>query len=166
ADLEQIGVFGNVEHGLSLNSSKAETPFPEGVERSPDQPVEKRHQYAHDGNAEHDPRKIAGLRRKRYIGAESLRRQVGIAPARDLRNDGCVPRSSRGSDRAGDVIGENAGQYGLDPPAPALEMETAGGLTHVGRKCTGARDDVEEDIPLRAQDHQRAEPDVGIEAVA
>src|SRR6185437_7515366 len=52
------------------------------------------------------------------------------------------------------------------PPAPPPETATAGGLAQIRRERTGARDDVEQDVPLGAEDHQRAEPDIGIEAVA
>src|SRR3981189_1196181 len=45
-------------------------------------------------------------------------------------------------------------------------MEAAGGLTKVGRERAGTRDHIEQDVPLGAQNHQRTEPDIRIQAVA
>jgi len=61
--------------------------------------------------------------------------------------------------RAGDVIREDAGQHDLDPPPPSLQVQAGGGFAQIARgRPLGAGNDVEQDVPLRAQDHQRAEP--------
>src|SRR6267378_6430716 len=76
-------------------SAEAKATLSEGIERPPEQPVEERHQNAHDGDAENDPREVTGFRRRCYIGAETARRQMGVTPARDFRDDGGIPRSAR-----------------------------------------------------------------------
>src|SRR6516162_4080410 len=65
--------------------------FAEGVERPPQQPIEQCHQDAHDGDAEHDAWKVAGLGCLCDIGTEPLRRQMGVAPACDFGNDRGIP---------------------------------------------------------------------------
>ena len=44
-------------------------------------------------------------------------------------------------------------------------MEAVGGLAKVGRECAGTCDDIEQDVPLGPQNHQRTEPDIGVQAV-
>ncbi|GCC44401.1 hypothetical protein chiPu_0028598, partial [Chiloscyllium punctatum] len=166
ADVDQGGLLGLVEHQDPSRSAEAKAALAEGVERSPQQAVKQRDQNAHDDDAEHDPGKVAGLGRVRDIGAETGGDEMGVAPARDLRDDRGVPGSARRGDRAGDVIGEDAGQHDLDPPSPSSEMKAVGGLAQVGREGGGARDHIEQDVPLGAQDHQRAEPDIGVEVKA
>ena len=90
---------------------------------------------------------------------------MGVAPACDFRDDGGIPRSPRGGDCPCDVVGEDARQDNFYPPPPSLQVEAAGGLTKVSRECAGARYDIEQDVPLGPQNHQRAEPDIGIQAV-
>ena len=43
------------------------------------------------------------------------------------------------------------------------KMETFRGLLQIARKSRGAGDDVEQNIPLGAQNHKRTEPDIGVE---
>src|SRR5271166_2926596 len=146
---------------LSLTSAEAKPALAEGIEPPPDQPVEQRDQHAHDGDAEHDTRKVAGLGRPGDIGTKARRRQMGVTPARDLRDNGGVPGTAGGGDGAGDVVGEDAGQDHLDPPAPALEVKAGSRLAQIAGEGAGACNHIEQDVPLRAEDHQRAQPDVG-----
>src|ERR1700691_1337791 len=113
---------------ISPGSAEAKTTFSEGIERPPEQSVEERHQNAHDGDAENDPREVTGLGGLGDVGAEAAGRQMGVAPACDFRDDGGVPRSAGGGDGPCDVIGENAGQHDLYPPPPSPKVEAAGGL--------------------------------------
>src|SRR3984957_14577795 len=148
-----------------MESAKSKTALSEGVERPPQQPVEERHQNAHDGDPENHAREIAGFGRSGNIGTDTVSRQMGVAPTRHFRDDGGVPRSARRGDGARDVIREDAGQDDFYPPSPSPEMKAAGGLAQIGRKGAGARDDVEQDVPLPSQDHQRAEPDIRVQPV-
>ena len=51
-------------------------------------------------------------------------------------------------------------------PPPHRPDAKLGRRLVIGGEATGAGDDVEEDVPLRAQDHERAEPDLGSETEA
>src|SRR4029078_5297031 len=107
-----------------------------------------------------------GFRGGSNIGTEPGGLQMRVAPACDLRDERRIPGAAGRRDRAGDVIRKDAGQYHLEPPSPSPEMEAAGGFAQIGRKGARARDHVAQDVPLRAQDHQRAQPDVWIELEA
>src|SRR6267378_6018925 len=80
---------------ISPLSAEAKTTLSEGIERPPEQPVEERHQNTHDGDAENDPREVTGFRRCCYVGAKARYRQMRVAPTRDFRDDGGIPRSAR-----------------------------------------------------------------------
>src|SRR5712671_7202103 len=121
-------------------SAEAEATLSEGIERPPEQPVEERHQNAHDGDAENDPREVTGFCRSCYIGTETGGRQMDVAPACDFGDDRGIPRSAGCGDGPRDVIGENPRQDDFHPPPPAPEVEAAGGLAKVGRECCGTRD--------------------------
>ena len=104
-------------------------------------------------------RRSPGRCRRRARAPASLR----VAPARDLGDDGGVPGAAGRGDRARDVIGKDPRQDDPAPPQPAADAEIARGLAQIAGEGGGAGDDVEQDVPLRAQDHQRRQPDVGVE---
>ena len=84
--------------------------FAIGIERSPQQAVEQGNENAHHANAQHHARKIPGFGGLRDIGTKPRRRQLGIAPGGDFRDNAGVPRAARGGDSAGDVIGKMPGR--------------------------------------------------------
>jgi thiamine biosynthesis lipoprotein len=61
------------------------------------------------------------------------------------------------------VENDGARQRDRAPPLPAPDSEHARRLAQIGGDRAGAGDDVEQDVPLRAEDHQRAQPDIRIE---
>src|SRR5467141_2457553 len=71
-----------------------------------------------------------------------------------LRNDACVPRAIRGGYHAGDEIRKNSRQDEVAPAIPGAEAVDLRGFLEVGGNGHGAGDDVEEDVPLRAEKHQ------------
>src|SRR5262249_12313749 len=79
-----------------------------------------------------------------------------------LGEDAGVPGPAGGGDHAGDQEGEDAGQDQLAPALAAGETEDARRLAQVARDAHGAGDDVEEDVPLGAEededDRREAEP--------
>src|ERR1700691_6470890 len=94
-----------------------------GVERRPDQAVEEDYENRHDGDAEHDARKIP---RDRHVGdvcAEAMGGEMVVPPGCDFRDDAGVPRAARGRDGTGYVIGEDPWQDRDPPPLPAVKME-------------------------------------------
>ena len=109
---------------------------------------------------EHDPRRRPSAVACGDVGAEPVRVQLGVAPARRLRDDRGVPGPARGGDGARHVVGEHARQDDPAPPQPAAHPEVARRLLQVAGERRRAGDDVEQDVPLRAEDHQRRQPDV------
>ncbi len=69
-------------------------------------------------------------------------------------HDGGVPCAAGGGDHAGDEVREDAGQDEAGPALVAGEVEEARDLFQVGGDGHGSGDDVEEDVPLRAQEHE------------
>ncbi len=75
-----------------------------------------------------------------------------------LSDDAGVPRAAGGGDQAGDEVGEDAGKDDGLPALDCAEAEEGGDLAQVGGDGHGAGDDVEEDVPLGAEEHQAMEP--------
>src|SRR5882762_7673614 len=71
-----------------------------------------------------------------------------------LRNDACVPRAVRGGYHAGDDIRKNSQQDEVAPAIPGAEAIDLRGFLEVRGNGHCAGDDVEEDVPLRAEKHQ------------
>ena len=81
----------------------------------------------------------------------------------DLGHDAGVPGAARGGDGAGDVVGEDPGQDDPAPPLPAAHVRSSPRpRLQVGREGAGAGDDVEQDVPLGAEDHQRADSQMSV----
>jgi hypothetical protein len=80
---------------------------------------------------------------------------VVVAVVDDLGDDGGVPRPAGRGDPAGDVGAEDRGQDEPLPPQPFGHPEAGHRFTQVAGDRGGAGDDVEQDVPLRAQRHQQ-----------
>src|SRR6185437_2647337 len=143
--------------------SKAEAALGKGVEPAPEQPVEQSDDDRHDGDAEHDAREIALVGGFSDIGADAVRRHSLILPSHIFGDDRGVPRAAGGGDRAGEVIRRHAGQHHVAPPAPAADAQVRRRLSQVVGKRRRAADGVEDDVPLRAEDDEKAQPDVRVE---
>src|SRR5271155_2140461 len=85
-------------------STDAELAFRVKIEWTPERAIDEDDEQAHDRDAEHDVVEIAGLRLFCNIGAEALRFEVLVTPARDFGDDARVPRSAGRGDGAGHVI--------------------------------------------------------------
>ena len=70
-----------------------------------------------------------------------------------------VPGAARCRDHAGDEVGKDAGEDEPGPALPASEVVERSNLAQVGGDGHGAGDHVEEDVPLRAEQHQGDGPD-------
>src|SRR6185437_1928396 len=135
----------------------------QGVERAPQAAVQADDEDGHDRDPGDHPRRVAlggGVGDER---AEALGLYGGLTPAGDLGHDRGVPRAARGGEGAGDVEGEDAGQGETSPPGPGGEAVDGGGLAQVAGQGAGPGDDVEQDVPLGAEHHQRRQPDVRVE---
>src|SRR6202171_1479169 len=71
-----------------------------------------------------------------------------------FRDDAGVPRAARCGHHAGDEIRENGRQDEVAPVIPGAEAVDLRGFLEVRGNGHGAGDDVEEDVPLRAEKHQ------------
>src|SRR5713226_10054444 len=71
-----------------------------------------------------------------------------------FRDDAGVPGAARSGHHAGDEIRKNAGQDEKTPAIPGAEAIDLRGFLEVGGNGHGAGDDVEENVPLRAEEHQ------------
>src|SRR5258705_5098881 len=136
-------------------SAEAEATLSEGIESPPEQPVEERHQNAHDGDAENQPREVTGFRCRCYIGSETAGRQMGVTPSCDFRDDGGIPGATGGGNCAGDVVRKNPGQNDFRPPPPSLEVKAAGGLPKVSPESAGPRNYIKHDVALGSLNYQR-----------
>ena len=109
-------------------------------------------------DAEHDARHSRRRRSPRRYRSRGRRRCSLVSPqlATSATMRG-VPRAARGGERAGDVVGQDPGQDHLPPPLARRAGGTGSTASRrsVG-KAAGAGDHVEQDVPLRAQHHQRA----------
>src|SRR5258708_11681611 len=150
----------------SLPSVEAQALGGDVVEPAPEQSIEYNDIDAQHCDAESDALRIADFGPVGDIGADAGRGQRRVAPLHHLRHDAGVPRAAGGGDRAGDVGREDARQDDAPPPQPACDPEIVGGVSEVAGQRGGARDDIEENVPLRAEDHQRADPDLDIEVEA
>ena len=87
-----------------------------------------------------------------------------MVPGHQLGHDRRVPGGARRRDAAGHVGREHRRQDDLAPALAAREAHGRHHLDHVVGDGAGARDDVEEDVPLRAERHQEDRADVQREA--
>ena len=104
------------------------------------------------GGEEREVRGLGGLGDER---AEAGRDQRPPAVADVLGDDARVPRAAGGGDEAGHQVREDRRQVERAPPAPAAEAVGVGRLAQVLRHRARAREDVEEDVPLRAEQHEQ-----------
>lgn len=81
-------------------------------------------------------------------------------------DDAGVPGTAGGGDQAGDEERENAGKNDRAPALPGAEVKEAGDFFEVVGDGDGTGDDVEEDVPLCAEEHEENGGGVHATAVA
>src|SRR5207245_11591105 len=86
--------------------------------------------------------------------AQPGRRNNPSLEVKILRNDAGVPRAARSRHQAGDEIGKDAGEDEMTPAIPGAESEDLRGFLQFRRDGHGAGNDIEEDVPLRAEEHE------------
>src|SRR5467141_3551003 len=86
--------------------------------------------------------------------AEAGGRNDSALKMKIFRNDAGVPRAARCRHHAGDEIRKNGRQDEVAPAIPGAEAVDFRGFLEVRGNGHGAGDDVEEDVPLRAEEHQ------------
>src|SRR5271157_4010275 len=128
--------------------------FSQAVEAAPDEAVHSDdHEGDHDGGQEQDGKtaRVGGGvdLRAQADGLEGTVLDVGV-----FSKNRSVPGSAGGCDHAGDEVGEDSGENEFGPALPAGEVEEGGDFAEVGGDGHGSGDDVEEDVPLRAEEHK------------
>mmetsp|Transcript_21587 Transcript_21587/g.51171 ORF Transcript_21587/g.51171 Transcript_21587/m.51171 type:complete len:655 (+) Transcript_21587:263-2227(+) len=136
----------------------------DAVQPPPDPVVERHHEDTHHADAQGDAREVAGRRHLLDVAAQARGLELGVAPGHVFGHDAGVPGAAAGRDGAGDEAREDGRQQVAPPGQPALEPEVLRGQAQLGRDGGGARHHVEQQIPLGAQDDQRRQPDVRVQA--
>ena len=91
---------------------------------------------------------VAGRRSLGDVGSQPVRLYRGTAPGGKFGHDGGVPRAARGRDRPGYIERQHARQRHFPPPQPATHPKVLRRVAQLPRHGRGARDNVEEDVPL------------------
>ncbi len=105
-------------------------------------------------NAANNPRRVPGGRHVGNERAQAVGLQRGVAPRRQFRHDARVPRPARRRAGPRDPEGEDGRQVQHPEALPAADAEAVGRLLQVVRHRHRPGDDVEQHVPLRAQQHQ------------
>src|ERR1700687_1798562 len=74
------------------------------IERAPNHAIERDDEDRHHGDAKHNARVVAVLGGLRNERAQSVRLELGVAPARDLRHNACIPRAARSRQRSRHIV--------------------------------------------------------------
>ena len=124
------------------------------VQAAPNQPV-----HAHDHEADQYCGKEQDGKAARVSGGVDLRtqtdcRKCAIVQAGVFGEDRSVPCSTGCCNHASKEVWEDAGEDQSGPTLPAGEFVERSGFAEVGGDGHGSSYDVEEDVPLSAQQHQ------------
>src|SRR5215472_9975348 len=141
-------------------SADAELTLAARIQRTPEHPVERHYEQAQHHGAQHGALEVTRTGRFEDIGTEPMRGELLVAPVHHLGNDARVPRAARSGDRTGDIERKHGRQRESFPPQPAAHPEVLARIAQVRCDRRGADDHVEQNVPLGAEDHQWAEPDV------
>src|SRR5229473_2320661 len=126
----------------------------EAIEAAPQQAVDEHDNGGHDERRSEQHIEAAGVAGAADGAAESRGRNDSALEMKIFRDDAGVPGAARSGHHAGDEIRKNAGQDEKTPAIPGAETIDLRGFLKVGGNGHGAGDDVEEDVPLRAEEHQ------------
>ena len=72
-----------------------------------------------------------------------------------FRDDAGVPRAARGRNHSGDEIGKNSGEDQVAPAIETAESKDVGDFFQIRGNGHSAGDDVEQNVPLGAEEHER-----------
>src|SRR5467141_4407388 len=124
------------------------------VEAAPKQAIDEHDDRGHDERRGQQYIEAAGVAGAADGVAESGSRNNPALEVKIFRDDAGVPRATRGRHQPGDEIGKDTGQDKAAPAIPRAEMKNVSDFFQVRGNGHGAGDDVEEDVPLRAEKHQ------------
>jgi len=128
--------------------------FGQAVEAAPDEAVHADYHEADEDSCQEQGGEVAAVGggvdlRSEADGGEGVVFEPGV-----FGEDRGVPGTAAGGDHAGDQIREDAGEDQGGPALPAGEAIERGGFAEVAGDGHGSGDDVEEDVPLGAEQHE------------
>src|SRR5580658_9342377 len=142
--------------GRALHSAFEFIPgFGEAVEAAPDQPVHGDHHERDEDGGQKDDGETSAVSGGADLGAEADGLQGAVLQVRIFRVDRSIPCAAGGGDHAGNEVREDSGENELCPTLPAGEVVEGRHFPQVGGDGHGSGDDVEKDVPLCAEEHQR-----------
>src|SRR5579862_1019951 len=139
----------------SRSSFKLESGGGEVVEAPPDQAIDADDDGGHQDGGGQKHIEVATVAGAADGAAEARRREDVALKMEIFGNDGRVPGAAGSGDHASDQVGENSGKDQVAPAFPATEVKNFGGFFQIGGDSHGAGDDVEEDVPLGAEEDQQ-----------
>src|SRR5271166_2548722 len=125
------------------------------VHPPPDQAVDGDHHDGHDNRRSQQQIEIAGVAGTRDGSAQTNGGVRLVLQPEILSDDAGVPRAARSGDKTSDEIGEDSGQNQSAPALKAFELEQVRRFSQIGGNRHGARDYVEQDVPLRSQQQKQ-----------
>src|SRR6266446_6096921 len=126
----------------------------ESIEVPPHRAIEGYHDRRYDENTGGEPREVGRRRGGADLRAQPMGLQRLAFKRHVLGHDAGIPRASRRSDPAGHEIGKDTRKVERPEPAPALQPVAARGLLEICGNCHRSRDNVEQDVPLRPEEHE------------
>src|SRR5271167_3203579 len=133
------------------------------IQGTPEQPIDDDDEQAHGAYPQDDAVKISGRGCLRDVGAQSSRLDLRIPPGGQFGDYRGIPRAAGSGDGAGHIERQNRRQGNLTPPQPTRDSKIRRRVAHLRGYGGCAGDDVEENVPLSAQNHQWAQPNVRIQ---
>src|SRR5216684_2123950 len=148
-----LGKWGSAS-GKGRLSFQLEAGRGEAIEAAPQQAVDEHDNGGHDERRSEQHIEAAGVAGAADGAAESRGRNDSALEMKIFRDDAGVPGAARSGHHSSDEIRKNAGQDEVAPAIPGAEAVNLRSFLEVRGNGHGAGDDVEEDVPLRAEEHQ------------
>src|SRR5208283_2480350 len=125
------------------------------VEAAPHQAIDQDYDGGHDQGRGQKQVKAAGI-----AGAADGAAQPGgfhdfPLKMKIFRDDTGIPRAARRGDHSGDEVGKNSREDEVTPAIETAKSENVGDFFQIRGNGHSAGDDVEEDVPLSAEEHER-----------
>src|SRR5216684_4477267 len=124
------------------------------IQAAPEQPVDEHDDRGHDERRSQQHIEAARIAGAADGAAKTRRRNNPSLEMKIFRDDAGVPRSARCRHQARYEIRKYSRQDQVTPAIPGAEAVDLRRFLEVGRNGQRTGDDVEENVPLRAEEHQ------------
>src|SRR6266851_3832033 len=148
-----LGKWGSAS-GKGRLSFQLEAGRGEAIDAAPQQAVDEHDDGGHDERRSEQDVEAAGVAGAADGAAESGGRNDSALEMKIFRDDAGVPGAARSGHHSSDEVRKNAGQDEVAPAIPGAEAVDLRSFLEVRGNGHGAGDDVEKDVPLRAEEHQ------------